>query len=231
MILRSILIPLGATLILGGCASQLSADLPHGESAYQITPPIDKAVAPAEYQIVPGDEVELHVVDEPDLNLEKLTVDQSGHIQIPLIGSIQVSGLSPAEASRMITAKLKAGYIRDPHVALNVTTPSVRYVSVEGQVNKAGAYPVTPDTTLLSAISMAQSPTRIARLDEIVVFRTSNGVRMAARFDLAKIRAGREPDPQILGGDVVVVGFSQAKSAYRDMIQALPLLYSIFIRL
>lgn len=231
MILRSVLIPLGATLILGGCAPHMAANLPHGDAAYQVAPAIDKSASPTEYQIVPGDEVELHVVDEPDLNLEKLIVDQAGHIQVPLIGSIQVSGSSPAEASRMITARLKARYIRDPQVALNVTTPSVRYVTVEGQVNKAGTYPVTPETTLLSAISMAQSPSRIAKLNEVVVFRTNNGVRMAARFDLARIRAGREPDPQIRGGDVVTVGFSQTKSAYRDLIQALPLIYSIFVRL
>jgi polysaccharide export outer membrane protein len=77
---------------------------------------------------------------------------------------------------------------------------------------------------------MAQSPTRIARLDETVIFRTVNGQRMAARFDLKRIRAGLDPDPQILGGDVVVVGFSSAKSIYRDILSAAPI-FNVFTRL
>jgi protein involved in polysaccharide export with SLBB domain len=81
-------------------------------------------------------------------------------------------------------------------VTVNVTTMGERLVSVEGQVTKAGAYPVAPDTTLLSAISMAQSPTRIAKLDDTVIFRTVDGQRMAARFDLKRIRAGLDPIPR-----------------------------------
>ena len=51
-----------------------------------------------------------------------------------------------------------------------------------------------------------------------------NGRRMAARFDLGKIRAGRAPDPQVLAGDVVVVGYSALRGVYRDVLQAAPLL-------
>jgi len=115
-------------------------------------------------------------------------------------------------------------------VTLNVTEQSGQIVTVEGQVMKAGAYPVDGQTTLIGAIALAQSPSRIAKLDEVVVFRTINNQRMAARFDLSRIRAGKDPDPQILGGDVVVVGFSQAKSLYRDILQAAPL-FNVFTRL
>jgi polysaccharide export outer membrane protein len=47
---------------------------------------------------------------------------------------------------------------------------------------------------------------------------------MAARFDLNKIRAGREPDPLVVAGDVVVVGYSALRGVYRDFLQAAPLL-------
>jgi protein involved in polysaccharide export with SLBB domain len=70
-------------------------------------------------------------------------------------------------------------YLRNPQVAINVATPAQKLVSVEGQVNRAGAYPVQSNTTLLGAISMASSPTRIAKLDETILFRTVNGQRMA----------------------------------------------------
>jgi polysaccharide export outer membrane protein len=59
------------------------------------------------------------------------------------------------------------------------------------------------------------------------VFRVIDGHRTGAVFDLNSIRAGREPDPELIGGDVVVVGFSSVKGAFRDFLTAAPLL-SVF---
>lgn len=215
---------------LTGCSSQIYSGLPTRNAAYAIMPPIDQAVTPKQYQIAPGDIISLSVFGEPDLTLEKLPVDDAGFIQVPLIGAVQVAPLTPAEASTLIASRLAAQFLRNPNVTLNVIEQTGQMVTVEGQVAKAGAYPVDGQTTLLGAIALAQSPTRIAKLDEVVVFRTVNNQRMAARFDLSRIRAGRDPDPQILGGDVVVVGFSQAKSLYRDVLQAAPL-FNVFTRL
>lgn len=214
---------------LAACSSQLYGALPAGEAAYKVIPPIDQAVTPSEYLIVPGDVVNLSVFGEPDLTLEKLPVDDAGSIQVPLIGAVRVATLTPAQASALIASRLSSRFLRNPDVTLNVIEQTGQMVTVEGQVTKAGAYPVDGETTLLGAIALAQSPTRIAKLDQVVVFRTINSQRMAARFDLSRIRAGRDADPQILGGDVVVVGFSQAKSIYRDMLQAAPI-FNLFTR-
>jgi polysaccharide biosynthesis/export protein len=208
---------------LTACSSALYRDLPHNNAAYQIFPPIAEAVIPEEYKITPGDIVRLTVFGEPELTFEKLPVDDAGSIQVPLVGAVQVSGLSPAQASSLIASRLGTRFLRNPDVTLNVVELTGQIVTVEGQVLKAGAYPINRDTTLLGAIALAQSPTRIAKLDEIVIFRTINDKRMAARFDVERIRAGRDPDPLIMGGDVVVVGFSQTKSAYQDVIRAAPL--------
>lgn len=219
-----------ASASLSACSAQLYSNLPTRDSAYAIMPPIDKAVAPSEYHIAPGDLVSLSVFGEPELTFEKLPVDDAGFIQVPLVGAVHVAAQTPAQASTLIASKLGARFLRNPDVTLNVVEQTGQMVTVEGQVMKAGAYPVDGQTTLLGAIALAQSPTRIAKLDEVVVFRTVNNQRMAARFDLGRIRAGRDPDPQILGGDVVVVGFSQAKSIYRDILQAAPL-FNVFTRL
>lgn len=212
---------------LSACASSLYRSLPSNEAAYAIIPPIDKAVAPSEYLITPGDMVSLTVFGEPDLTLEKLPVDDAGFIQVPLIGPMKVASLTPANASALIAQRLGARFLRNPNVTLNVVEQTGQVVTVEGQVMKAGSYPVDNQTTLLGAIALAQSPTRIAKLDEVVVFRTINNQRMAARFDVSRIRSGRDPDPQILGGDVVVVGFSQGKSAYQDLLRAAPI-FNVF---
>lgn len=218
-----------ASLGIGGCANHLYDGLPRHDAAYRIAPPIDAAAQPAEYVISPGDELAFGVVGEPDLTVARVIVDDAGKIQVPLVGTVQVGGHSAAEASKTIETQLGARYIKDPKVVLNVTTPTPKLVSVEGQVTKAGAYPVSPGTSLLSAIAMAESTSKTARLDEIVVFRTRNGQRMAARFDLERIRAGLDPDPQILGGDTVVVGFSSAKAVYRDFLSAAPF-FNIFTK-
>ena len=218
-----------ASANLTACSSQLYSALPTRDAAYALIPPIDQATTPSEYLIAPGDIISLSVFGEPDLTFEKLPVDDAGFIQVPLVGAVRVSALTPAQASTLIASKLGARFLRNPDVTLNVVEQTGQLVTVEGQVTKAGSYPVDGQTTLLGAIALAQSPTRIAKLDEVVVFRTIKNQRMAARFDLGRIRAGRDPDPQILGGDVVVVGFSQAKSIYRDVLQAAPI-FNVFTR-
>ena len=166
---------------------------------------------------------------EADLSVEKATVDESGNVQLPLIGQVSAQGRSATELSQVISARLAARYLRDPQVVVGVTQRSEQVVAVEGQVNEPGVFPIDRTYTLLSALARAKSPTKVARLDEVVVFRTINGQRMGAVFNVSDIRAGRSPDPQILGGDTVVVGFSAVKGAYRDFLEMAPLI-NIFTR-
>lgn len=213
------------SVALAGCATTPPGpNVATGAKSYTVAPPLDDAKMPEHSVISAGDEVSLMVVGEPDLSVPKLIVDDAGRLEVPLVGSVLIAGLSPNQASRLIESKFGERYLRDPKVALNVSVAAEKLVSVEGQVNHAGSYPVAANTTLLGAVAMAQSPTRIAKLDETMLFRTVNGQRMVARFDLKRIRAGIDPDPQILGGDVVVVGFAPAKALYRDILSTAPLL-------
>lgn len=225
-----LLVALSAGLMLSGCAGKLYDHLPTGAAAYRIAPSIDQAVSPTKYTINPGDELSFAVFDEPDLAIPKVVVDDAGNVQLPLVGSVHVAELSPAEASHEISLLYGKRYLKDPQVTLSVTTPVPHMASVEGEVNQAGAFVIGQDTTLLSVIAMAHSTTKIAALTEVVIFRTRDGQRMAGRFNLGRIRAGIDPDPQILAGDDVVVGLSHGKSLYRDFIQAAPL-FNIFYRL
>lgn len=212
-----------AGLVAAAGTSPAMAQVATGAQAYAVAPPLGVAKGPQHAVIAPGDELALAVFGEPELSAPKLVVDEAGAIQVPLAGSVTVAGLSPAQASQLIATKLGERYLRDPQVAVNLMAAAEKLVSVEGQVNHAGSYPITGNTTLLGAVAMAQSPTRIAKLNETMLFRTVNGQRMVARFDIKRIRAGLDPDPQIFGGDVIVVGFSQSKSIYRDIISMAPL--------
>lgn len=204
--------------------------VPTGEVAYQLVPPADPNAPRTSYVIVPNDVLNLQVFQEPDLSNEKLQVDNVGNIQMPLIGEIPAAGRSTTELAADIAQRLSQKYIVNPQVVVSVSEAAARFVTVEGQVEKPGVYEIDRDYTLLSAIARAESPTNTANLDEVVVFRTVNGERAAARFDLRDIRAGLAPDPQILGGDVVVVGFSAVKGAWQDLLKAAPV-FNAFIYL
>ena len=69
----------------------------------------------------------------------------------------------------------------------------------------------------------------LAQLDSILVFRTVNGQRMAAKFDLNQIRNGDAADPQIFGDDIIVVGVSSKKWAYRKFLESIPLVNAFIL--
>ncbi len=216
---------------MAGCQTASRSDaLPQGQAAYEIAPPIDAAAKPQAYRIGPGDLISVQVFQEPDLSGEKIQVDDVGRIQIPLAGDILAAGLTAPELAAVITERLGREFIRYPRVVVNVITTREQTAAVEGEVKMPGVYKISPNDTLLSTIARAQSPTNVAQLDEVIVFRTVNGRRMGARFDLREIRAGRAADPQILGGDVIVVGFSSLKGIYRDILQAAPL-FNVFTQI
>lgn len=212
-------------LALTGCQRSLQSEgLPTGQAAYAIAPPADPAGKLQAYRIGPGDAISVSVFQEPELSNDKLQVDDLGRIQLPLAGDILAAGLTAPELSAVIAERLSRDYIRHPQVVVSVVSTREQTVAVEGEVKMPGVYKVGPSDTLLSAIARAQNPTNVARLDEVIVFRSVNGRRMGARFDLRQIRGGQAADPQILGGDVIVVGFSSLKGVYRDILQAAPLL-------
>jgi polysaccharide export outer membrane protein len=132
--------------------------------------------------------------------------------------------MTPGDFAASLEEAYGARYLRNPEVTIALKSTRSMTVSVEGDVEQPGVYEIQPGQSLLSAIAMARSPSKTAKLDQVLIFRQINGQRAGARFDLTDIRSGKAADPQILPGDVVVVGFSAVRGAYRDLLQAAPLL-------
>jgi polysaccharide biosynthesis/export protein len=214
-----------AACLLSACSqsSGLTTPTTVSDTAQYFPPPSDTSIA-EEYRIGPLDVLNINVFQEEDLSLEEVRVDASGNILFPLIGTVQASGKTSGELSREIAARLGSRYLVDPQVNVIVSTSTSQKVTVEGSVNEAGVYELRGRTTLLQAIAMARGPSRVASLDDVVIFRTVNGQRMGAVFDLSAIRRGQSDDPQVLGNDVIVVGLSNVKAAWRDALVALPAL-------
>ena len=212
-------------LLIAACQPSLKSQLPTGDAALQaINATTQPQPSAATYLLRPGDHVALSVYQEADLSLPDIPIDEAGSVPVPLVGAVAAAGRSTTDVAAEIQRRYGARYLRDPQVTVTLRSSLPRLLSVEGQVARPGQFPVEPGNTLLTAIAMAGSPAQDAKLDEVLVFRNVNGQRLGARFDLTAIRAGRSPDPQVLPGDVVVVGYSSVRGLYRDFLQAAPLL-------
>lgn len=220
-----------ACSLLGLAAHPLGAQtspLPSGAAAYDVIPvkAMDEIVA---QRIRANDKLAISVFGEPELTSDAYVVDGSGFLQVPLIGQIIAAGVSPDELRAEITRRLGARFIRDPQVSVTVKERAKARFAVEGSVEDPGVYEADPATTLLAAIAQAGSPNRVARHNEVMVFRMIDGRRMGARFDIDQIRAGLADDPQIIGGDTIVVGHSGSKSFWRDVRETAPLLNLFYL--
>ena len=91
----------------------------------------------------------------------------------------------------------------------------------DGEVAKAGLYPVTANATLLDVIAMAGGFRSIADQNKVYVFREIGGRKLVANYSVAEIRSGRLGNPRIYGGDVVMVFTSQSRVAMNNLKEAL----------
>src|SRR5690606_6766804 len=123
------------------------------------------------------------------------TVDGAGRISIPLAGSISAAGTTPEELAARIRDSLKASYMRNPLVSVNVKQAESQFVTVDGQVQQPGNYPVLGGMTLMRAVASAKGLGEFAKQDEVVVLRTVDNTRYAGVYNLAAIRKGNYPDP------------------------------------
>jgi polysaccharide biosynthesis/export protein len=219
--LAALLIPM---FVLAGCTQLggFKTDLPSGDKAYDIVP-APKSEDLRDYRVGPLDTLSVTVFQEPDLTFKEMQVDAGGNVLFPLIGNVEAGGKTAHEVSEEIARRLDEHYLKNAQVSVVVEESASQHITVEGSVTQPGVYDINGHSTLLEAIARAKSPTRTAKLNQVVVFRTVDGKRTGAVFDLSKIRNGQSPDPELLGGDVVVVGFSAVKGAFRDFLSAAPI--------
>lgn len=177
---------------------------------------------PRSYFVGPNDVLVVDVFGIEELTAREVVVDNSGRLALPLAGSITAAGLTPDELSAAITERLRANYVRDPLVAVNVKEALSQSFTVDGQVNRPGLYPLRGDMTLIRAIASAQGLGEFAEQDNVVVLRTVNGQEYAGVYNIAAIRQGNYEDPRIYPNDIVVVGDSARLRRMEDLLRLLP---------
>ncbi|MCJ2180445.1 polysaccharide biosynthesis/export family protein [Novosphingobium album (ex Hu et al. 2023)] len=183
----------------------------------------DLVIPPRPYVLGPSDNLNIDVFGIPELS-KSVTVDLTGQIALPLVGQLQVSGLTTGELTSVLEKKLRQAHVLDPQVTVNIANAASQIFTVDGSVAKPGVFPLAGRMSLMRAIAQAAGTTEFARENYVVVFRTVEGKRYAALYDLRAIRQGMYDDPEIFSNDIVYVGDSQARRLFRDIITAAPLI-------
>ena len=149
-----------------------------------------QASSAIQYQAVPtaganlniGDILDVNVFKVPDLSAKDLTVEASGTISLPLVGTVAVAGLSIAQAEQKITQKLTK-FMQAPQVSISRTNKSIeKRVTVEGEVRTPGLFPIKGNLSFLQAIALAQGLSDVG--DSRNVFFYRDGQRFPVNLDL-----------------------------------------------
>lgn len=226
--LRTIVLIALSGLLAAGCAGRAPLVTTQHVSVVQgeLPPPeiVDIAGDARPYRIGPFDKLRVDVFGARELSAEEVQADASGKISLPLIGVVDAGGKTPGELARLIETALAGRYVRNPQVSVNLRQTVSQVMTVDGEVREPGLYPVIGRMTLMRAIATAKGTSEFAKLDDVVVFRTVNGQRLAALYNLGAIRRGAYADPEIYANDIITVGDSPGRRIFRDVLAAAPLL-------
>ena len=175
------------------------------------------------YIVGPFDRLTIDVFGIAELTEREVQVDAAGRISFPLAGVVQVSGKTPGEIEGLLTERLRQAYVRNPQVTVNLKEAVSQVVTVSGEVKKPGLYPVMGRMTLLQAIARAEGTVEFSDLQNVVIFRTIKGQRLAALYNVDAIQRGAYADPEIYPNDVVMIGDNNARRLFKDLLTTLSL--------
>lgn len=143
---------LSASLVAGGLAQNTHPkDSPPGNDAGKSSS--------ADLGIHDGDLLEISVAGAPEYHYE-VRVSPNGDISLPMVGKLTVAGMSPSQAETALNRRLEEkGIFNDPQSSVFVKEYSTEGISVLGEVQKPGIYPLMGRRTLFDAISAASGTT------------------------------------------------------------------------
>lgn len=153
----------------------------------------------------PGDVFDVRVYGEKDLS-DAFRVASDGTIDYPLLGTIQVAGMTPTEAAKVIENGLKEGsFLKKPQVTVFVKEYTSKKVSVFGQVKQPGTFPYKDGMSIVEAISLAGGFTAMARGNDTTVTRVEEGDKRRFKVPVEEIGQGKTANFVLRAGDIVFV--------------------------
>jgi polysaccharide export outer membrane protein len=167
--------------------------------------PAKSATDDPTYVIGPEDMLSIAVWKEPDFS-SSVPVRPDGRISMPLLGDVEASGKTPSQLADDLTVKLKK-YIDDPRVTVVVTAINSKRIYILGEVNHPGTINMSPNMTVLQAISAAGGPTAYANTKKISILRTVQGKQTKLPFNYKEVIQGNDTQQniQLKAGDTIVI--------------------------
>jgi polysaccharide export outer membrane protein len=176
-------------LVLAGCA----------DTSYR---PVN--AAPQQHNLLgPGDIFEVRVFGEEELS-GSYRVSESGTIEFPLVGTIEVKGATDTELSNRLSELLRK-YVKEPHVSIYVKEYNSKKVFVFGQVQKPGTFKFEQGMNIVEAITLAGGFATLADQTGTYVTRTINGSEQRIKVSVPAIGEGRAPNLTLEPGDIIYV--------------------------
>lgn len=183
-----------------------------GATAGAVAAPATAVAAPAaaaqqDYRLGAGDSIGVQVYQSPDLSVDA-RVSETGVISYPLLGSVQLGGLSISEAEKKIADALRnGGFVKVPQV--NIVLRQVRgsQVAVLGQVSRPGRFPLETLNTRVSDMLAAAGGTTPTGDDVLIVTGQRDGKPFRKVIDIPALFLGQKSEDDILlaGGDTLYV--------------------------
>ena len=201
-----------ARLMLLACLALAATSAWGSDSAKPAGAPIDQANPPSakgvdnDYIIGPSDVLAINVWKDTELSRIVL-VRPDGKISLPLVGELEVSGLTALKVQELIAKKLDT-YISKPQVTVIVTEVKSRTYTVLGKIAHPGSFELGKPTTVLEAIAISGGFQEFAKTNKIYIMRSMpDGSVTRLPFDYKKVIRGQDAEENVnlKSGDTIVV--------------------------
>ena len=176
-------------------------------TSVQAQVPAQAAPPNADYRLGPGDAIGVQVFQSPDLSVDA-RVSENGVISYPLVGSVQLGGLSIAEAEQKIADALRSGgYVRSPQVNIILRQVRGNQVAVLGQVNRPGRFPLETFNTRVSDMLATAGGVTPGGDDVLILTGQRQGQAFRRVIDIPGLFLNQKPEDDVVlaGGDTLYV--------------------------
>ncbi len=182
-------------VLVAGLGLSLTLSLALGAGARAAPAPVQ-----TDLRLGAGDQLRIAVYGHADLGTDA-RVSETGNISFPLLGQVALGGLSTAVAEKKIAGLLEqGGFVRQPQVNIIVSAVHSRLVSVLGQVNRPGRYPLEGQRSVLDMLAMAGGIAPDGG-DKVSLIRTRDGKTTRDEIDVIQmVREGALAHDHVLAG-------------------------------
>ena len=151
-----------------------------------------------------------------NLKMQTYLIDSEGNIEFPVLGTLNIGGLSRSEANKMLKETLSE-YIKDPIVNIRLANFTI---TVLGEVNKPGTFTIQDERiSLTEALGLAGDLTIYGKRENVFLIREVDGQKRYAQFDLTSINVVNSPSYYLTQNDVIYVEPNQARMRQSNVTQ------------